>query len=144
MLPAVFPLLASDSEVTGFVGSSPARVYRHGEAPQTVALPYVTWFLSSGRPDNVIDDVAPVDEMTVQVDCWSDSDAEVEQLAEAVRNAIEPYHYITAIGPNGRDPETMRYRLGMTITFWMMRSVPELPPVPGVFVDGVFEDGVFV
>ena len=121
MLPEVFPLLAGDGEVTSFIGSNPVRAYLHGSAPQGVVAPYVTWFLSSGRPDNILDDTAPVDEMTVQVDCWSDSGAEVVMLAEAVRNAIEPFHHITAIGPNGRDPETMRYRLGMTITFWTQR-----------------------
>lgn len=118
MLPAVFPLLASDSEVTGFIGTNPVRVYRHGEAPQDVQKPYVTWFLSSGRPENILDGVAPIDEDSVQVDCWSDSDEEVVLLAEAVRAAIEPYHYMISKGPNGRDPETMRYRIGMTFTFW--------------------------
>ena len=62
-----------------------------------------------------------VDSYSVQIDCWSDSDAEVEQLAEAVRNAIEAEHHITSFGPNGRDPETMRYRIGMTFTFWNPR-----------------------
>jgi hypothetical protein len=118
MLPAVFPLLAADSDVASLVGPSPLRVYRHGEAPQKVALPYITWFLTSGRPENILDDVAPVDEDTVQIDCWSDSDAEVEQLATAVRAAIEPTHHLISKGPNGRDPETMRYRIGLTFTFW--------------------------
>ena len=121
MLPAVFPILAGDSDVTGFIGSAPARVYRHGEAPQGVARPYVTWFLSSGIPENTLGELPLVDSYSVQIDCWSDSDAEVEQLAEAVRNAIEAEHHITSFGPNGRDPETMRYRIGMTFTFWNPR-----------------------
>lgn len=122
MLPAVFAILANDSEVTGFIGSAPARVYRHGEAPQGVTAPYVTWFLVFGRPENCLDETPRIDAHSVQVDCWSDSDAEVEQLATAVRDAIEPFHHMIAVGPNGRDPETMRYRIGMTFTFWTDRS----------------------
>jgi hypothetical protein len=121
MLPAVFPLLAADSDVTGFIGTSPVRVYRHGEAPQGVVAPYVTWFVVSGAPENELDGLPRVDGYSVQVDCWSDADAEVEQLAEAVRNAIEPSHHMTAIVANGRDPETMRYRIGMTFDFWTKR-----------------------
>lgn len=121
MLPAVFPLLASDSTVTGFIGASPVRVYRHGEAPQGVVAPYVTWFVVSGSPENELDETPKVDGYTVQVDCWSDSDAEVEQLAEAVRDAIEPSHHMTAVIANGRDAETMRYRIGMSFSFWTER-----------------------
>jgi hypothetical protein len=121
MLPAVFPLLAGDSDVTSLIGTAPVRVYRHGEAPQKVVAPYVTWFLASGLPENVLDGTPPADSYSVQVDCWSNSDAEVEQLAQFVRDAIEPAHHMTSVGPNGRDPETMRYRIGMTFSFWTHR-----------------------
>ncbi|HKK31098.1 MAG TPA: DUF3168 domain-containing protein [Alphaproteobacteria bacterium] len=121
MLPAVFPILAGDSGVTGFIGTSPARVYRHGDAPQTVVAPYVTWFVVSGTPENELDELPKVDNYTVQVDCWSDSDAEVEQMAAAVRDALEAEYHMTAVGPNGRDPETKRYRIGMSFTFWTSR-----------------------
>lgn len=127
MLPAVFEILAADSGVTGFIGTSPPKIYRHGEAPQTVngvplRPPYVTWFLVSGTPLNHLDGLPPIDEYSVQVDCWSGSDEEVEQLAKAVRDAIEPEHHMISVGPNGRDPETMRFRIGMTFTFWNHRS----------------------
>lgn len=122
MLPALFPLLANDSDVASLVGASPARVYRHGEAPQNVVRPYVTWFVASGTPANALDEAPWIDEYSVQVDCWSDSDAEVEQLATFVRDAIEPVAHMISIGPNGRDPDTMRFRIGMTFTFWRGRQ----------------------
>jgi len=121
MLPAVFPILAGDSEVTGFIGAAPVRAYRHGEAPQTVALPYVTWFVSTGAPENHLDGLPPVDSYSVQVDCWSDDQDQVEALATAVRDAIEHEHHMTAVIANGRDPTTMRYRIGMIFSFWTHR-----------------------
>lgn len=121
MLPAVFPLLAQDSDVTSYIGSAPARVYRHGDAPQTVSAPYITWFVVSGTPENTLADAPRVDGYSVQVDCWSDSDEEVERLAEAVRNAIEPSHHMISVGLNGRDPDSMRYRISLTFTFWTPR-----------------------
>lgn len=121
MLPDVFLLLANADEVTSLIGDSPVRAYRHGAAPQRVTLPYVTWFVGSANPANSLDGVPSVDEYTVQIDCWSEADEQVECLAEAVRDAIEPEHYMISIGPNGRDPETMRYRVSMTFTFWTDR-----------------------
>lgn len=119
MLPGVYAILANAAGVTAIIGSPP-RVYRHGEASQGVALPYVTWFVSSTNPANNLDDVPPTDQYTVQVDCWSKSDAQVETLAAAVRDAIEPEHHLIGLS-NGRDPETMRYRISMTFTFWTDR-----------------------
>lgn len=118
MLPQVKALLVSDSDVAGLVGT---RVYRHGDAPQNVALPYVTWFLVSGLPENEMSELPKIDAHHVQVDCWSNSDLEVEALATAVRDAIEPEHHMTAVAVNGRDPETKRYRIGMTFIFWTHR-----------------------
>lgn len=121
MLPEVFPMLAGDGEVVSMIGSAPVRAYEFGFAPQTVAVPYVTWFLSSGRPDNCLDGVAPVDEDTVQVDCWARSRAEAKQLAQAVREAIEPEQYLTSVSGVSVDPDTKRFRITLTFTFWTPR-----------------------
>lgn len=121
MLPGVFEVINASTAVKAIIGTNPVRCYRHGEAPQKVARPYLTWYLASGRPENSLDEVPRVDENTAHIDCWSDSDAQVETLAKAVRDAIEPTHHMISIGPNGRDPETMRYRLGMDFTFWTDR-----------------------
>lgn len=121
MLPPVFQLIAASTAVKAIIGSNPVRCYRHGEAPQKVQVPYLTWYLPSGRPEIHLDEVPRVDENTVHIDCWSNDDAQVVTLATAVRDAIEPSHPMISIGPNGRDPETMRYRLGMDFTFWTDR-----------------------
>ena len=120
MLPPVYALLAANSGVTNFVGSDPSRIYRHGNAPQRVATPYITWYTTLA-PENDISDLPRIDKNTVQIDVWSEKDAEVEELAEAVRDAVEPFHHMISAGPNTRDPETMRYRITLIFTFWTDR-----------------------
>ena len=111
-------LLSASAPVKALIGSSPVRAYRHGSAPQGVTAPYVTWFLVSGLPELNVSGTPSVDQHTVQVDCWSDTDAGVEALATAVRNAIEPTHHMTRIAINDRDPETLRFRIGLQFDFW--------------------------
>lgn len=121
MLPNVFTLLKASAAVKALVGSSPLRAYRHGNAPENVAKPYITWS-ATAAPENQLDGVPFTDRHNVQVDAWADDDATVETLAIAIRDAIEPTQHMTGFGPSARDPETMRYRFTLTFTFWLDRS----------------------
>lgn len=125
MLPQVFPLLSASSAVKALIGSNPVRAYRHGVAPQNVVAPYVTWFVVTGIPENTLEDLPRVDRYEVQVDCWSENTGtgatQIETLAEAVRDAIEPDAYMTSVIANTRDEETQRYRIAMQFTFWTER-----------------------
>lgn len=125
MFPQVFELLAAAPAVTQIVGTTPPRIYRHGIAPQTPAGAYITWFVVYGRPENNLSDLPPADEYTVQVDCWSDNTGtartQIETLARAVRDAIEPHHHVTGVVVNEQDAETQRFRIGLQVTFWTHR-----------------------
>lgn len=127
MLPIIFPIIAADGDVTAIIGSSPVRFYRHGKAPQNVVAPYCTWFMVSGIPENTLDELPRVDRFSVQIDCWSDNtgtgDEEVETLARAIRDAIEPYHYMTGVVIDGIDPDTQRHRIGLQVTVWQDREM---------------------
>jgi len=126
MLPDVFTLL-NVSAVQAYVGTNPARIYKHGTAPQNVTAPYVTWFLVSGTPENHLDGTPPVDNCSIQVDAWSDNagskaaQVAATGLANALRDAIEDAHDITSFGNDSQDYETQRYRVSMTFTFWNPR-----------------------
>jgi hypothetical protein len=85
------------------------RIYRHGSAPQNVVRPYVTWSVGGGA-ENAFDGAA-ADVFRVQVDSWSDTDAGVEALALAVRDAMEPHAHLIAYVADERDFETQRYRI---------------------------------
>lgn len=125
MLPQVFPLLRDAPAVTALIGTNPVRAYRHGKAPQNTVAPYVTWFVVTGTPENTLDDLPKIDRFEVQVDCWSDNTGtggtQVETLAQAVRDALEPSAYMTAVVANTQDQETQRYRIGLQFTFWHHR-----------------------
>lgn len=125
MFPNVFALLKDSAAVTAIIGTSPCRAYEHGSAPQGVTAPYVTHFVVSGSPENCLADTPPADRYSVQIDCWSDNAGTgslgVKTLAEAVRDALEPHGHMVALGVNGRDPDTMRYRIGLIFDFWEIR-----------------------
>lgn len=97
------------------------RAYRHGMAPEGVARPYVTWSVPGGAPENTFDG-ADADVFRVQVDCWSDSDEEVELLASAVRAALEPAAHLVAYVADERDFQTQRYRMGFAFDFILSRN----------------------
>lgn len=125
MLPPVFQTLKASSAVTNIVGTNPPRIYRHGEAPAHVVNPpagsqiaYITWLLVSGEPENNLSDPPPVDRQSVQVDCWHPTDAGVEALGDAVRDAIEAVTHVTQYRNRPRDPDTRRYRVSIDADFW--------------------------
>lgn len=121
MLPPVFTTLKASSAVKAIVGTNPPRIYRHGSAPQDTSKPYIVWFLVTGTPENHLSGTPPVDRMTVQVDCYHQTDAGIELMAEAVRDAIEPYAHMTAIPVNEREPETLLYRMAMEFDWFVDR-----------------------
>lgn len=118
MLPPIYTILSGDSGVAALVGT---RIYPHGEAPEGVARPYVTWFMVTGIPENELDDLPSVDRCPVQIDCWSETSAGVVALAMAVRDAVESHSHMTAAPFNGREPETKLYRIAIQIDYWLSR-----------------------
>lgn len=117
MLPPVRATIAANATANALLAG---RVYRHGEAPQGVVRPYVTWHIAGGAPENGFDG-AHVDVFRVQVDCWSDSDEGVATLASAVRGAIEGSAHLVGYIANERDKETARFRIGMAFDWIVSR-----------------------
>lgn len=126
MLVDVRSLLAESADVTAIIGSNPVRAFPHGDAPQSQKGAYVTFAVIYAQPENNLSHLPLVDRQTVQVDCWSGTDgagaAEIYALGRAVRDALEPHGHMTAVIANGRDAETMRYRIGMRFDFWRDRE----------------------
>jgi len=120
MLPPVFTLLTAAAPVTTLIGSPP-RAYRHGRAPQSVTAPYVTWDVPASAPERQLTGVPLADRCNVRVDCWADDDAQVEALAQAVRDAMEPSCESLGVVVDERDATTNRYRLSLSFDFWLLR-----------------------
>lgn len=129
MLPKVRSTLQASSAVVALVGP---RVYRHNNAPQDLisdararGIGYVTWFLVTGDPQNTLSELPSKDRMTIQVDCWHPDDVTCEQIAINVRNAIEPYAYMTGQPIDARDPATKLYRMALQFDWFVDRPLPE-------------------
>lgn len=118
MLPPVFQTLTNNSPVNAIVAD---RIYRHSNAPQGVNKPYITWGIISGVPENSLSDIPDIDRLPIQVDCYHQTDAGIEELAIAVRNAIEPIAHMTNIPINERETETKLYRITLEFDWWLKR-----------------------
>lgn len=122
MFPPVFQTLKTSQEVKDIVGTSPPRIFRHGDVPQDLERPYISWFLVLGVPENTLSELPIIDRLTVQIDCWHQTDKGVELLATAVRDALEPVCVMTGIVVNMRESETRLFRIGMMFDFLQNRS----------------------
>lgn len=126
MLPDVFTLLATTA-IKAIVGTNPARIYRHGKAPQGVTAPYITWFLISATPENTLSETPAVDQDSVQVNLWGKNDGskasedQLNALAVLVRDAIEEDHHITSVFNDDLDSTTERPRISFIYTDWKSR-----------------------
>ena len=114
MLPPVFTLLKSNATVTSIVGE---RIYRHGNAPEGVARPYITWFVVSGMPELNVSSTPCTDRDMVQIDCWSESDSQIETLAYAVRAVLDSAGIANRIVQDSRENDTKLYRIALEADF---------------------------
>lgn len=117
MNPPVFTLAKADAGVTAVLGTNPTRLYGFGEAPQGVDVPYATWQLTIGTPENYVNQTPDMDSMSVQVDVYGDTSASVLSVATALRNAYEPHAHVTLFQSWPRDPETNRLRYTLQVEF---------------------------
>jgi hypothetical protein len=119
MFPPIFEILTDSGAVTAIVGD---RIYGHNEAPQKATRPYVTWFLVSSVPENLLDEPPDIDRCSVQIDCWHQSGSGVRTLAEAVRGAVEQVSYVTEILFDQREAETNLFRVALQIDYFHQRG----------------------
>ena len=114
MLPNVYQQLRTNATVVNLVGT---RIYRHGSAPQDVVKPYITWSVSMGMPYDNVSASPCADKDTVQIDCWSETDEGIENLAYAVRSALDSALISNRIMLNTRENDTKLYRITVETDF---------------------------
>lgn len=114
MLPNVYQTLRGNATVVSTVDK---RIYRHGSAPQNVVKPYITWFIVTGTPVDVINAAPCSDRDTVQIDCWSETDESIEIIAYAVRQALDSNLISNRIVINMRENDTKLYRIAIEADF---------------------------
>jgi hypothetical protein len=116
MLPPVASILRASAPVLAIVSD---RIFRHGDAPQNVTKPYITWSVSSDSPYNQLSDVASMDMVSIDVSCWHPTDSGAEDLAVLVSDAIERHAYMGSITVDEREPETKLYNITMQFDWHM-------------------------
>lgn len=84
---AIFARLGAVSAVTSLIAT---RVYAF-PAPADVTRPYVTYQMISNPRERTIDGVTGLTRARMQLDCWAATPAEAEDVAAAVRQALEGF-----------------------------------------------------
>lgn len=121
MKPAIYEIVSADTGVEALLGEHPnMRFVPFGRGPQSPAYPYAVWQVISATPENYQDKTPDVDRIAVQVDCYSPDPNVVDQVAIAIRDAIEPHAHMTRFA-DGREPQTENYRVSMDFEFWTDR-----------------------
>lgn len=113
MFPKVYRAIHT-AAVEAIVGD---RIGRHGFVAQTEQRPYITWQIVVGQPYDNLSSAPCGDFTTVQLDCYHDTDAGAEQLALAVRAALDAALISNRVVLDNRDPDTKLYRVGMEADF---------------------------
>lgn len=122
MLPPIFGLLNAAAPVKALVGTAPVRIYRPGSVPAGLTQPYVVWSIISGLPENTLSDLPTADRVTLQVDCYSNTEGGIVALATAVRNALEPAAHMTGIPVDMRETEEPKlFRMALQFDWFLAR-----------------------
>lgn len=121
MVAPIFKVCAANASVVALLGSSPTRLYPHGEAPEGVAKPYAVWQVISGSPINYLNGQPDTDRYGLQVDVYADKAADAALVVAAIRKAIGSRAYVTGFGVDSRDTETKNYRKGFDVA-WLVSA----------------------
>lgn len=117
----IFPLLLKSEEVRNLISNDDGmlRAFKFGFVDEDVRMPYVVWQSASGNPFNNISDRPSGDRIILQIDVYDTDPDVVEQLAQAVRYAIELNCNVVSYRDIDQDPEDKSYHIGFD-TSWIL------------------------
>jgi hypothetical protein len=123
MTPPIFSLCYTDTTVQSFLGDgSKLRFYPFGEAAENEQLPYATWQLVGGAPENYLGTLPDIDSLSTQVDVFAKTASEAREIAEAIRDVVEISAYVTSWDGESRDAATRSYRHTFTVDWFVSRN----------------------
>ncbi len=103
------------------LSGNPPRIYGKGQAPQGTLAPYITWFVVVDQPYDHLSGAPGADNDTIQIDCWAGPDDDQEtvcnNLAKAVRDALDAAGQANRIIIDHREPDTKFFRVGLQVDF---------------------------
>lgn len=122
MYPPINAICVANAGVQAVLGTSPTRFYPFGESVQSGAKPYAAWQVIGGSPENFINQAPDMDLFSLQVDAYATTATAARAVAQALRDAIEPYAHIVAWRGESREPDTKLYRYSFDVDWWVPRE----------------------
>jgi len=110
--PAVKALLESDGIL---------RVCKFGSAPDEPQAPYVTWQTISGDSNSNLDSRPVSDNAIIQIDVYATDEDVVDQVAKAIRFAIELDCYVVRYGEADKEPVRGMPHYSFEVSWIVMR-----------------------
>lgn len=119
----IFPLLAQSDEVRSLISNDDGtlRAFKFGFAGDEVQMPYVVWRNITGSAFNNINDRPSGDQIIVQIDVYDTDPDIVDQLAQAVRYAIELNCSVSSYRDIDQDPDDKSYHIGFDVIWVLIR-----------------------
>ena len=143
MYPPIFKVCRADPAVTALLLlDGELRLYPHGRAPQGVVYPYVTWQVINGSPENYLAGRPDTDAFTLQVNCYGNTGTQAQNVAGAIRDAIELTAYVVNWAGDDTDPETNKPYVSFDIDWLVKRTVPAHAAPVSPYVLLVDENGI--
>ena len=98
----LYNTLNSDAGVRAIVGqaTSPqqSKIY-HGRAPESVTIPWISYFIVAGNRKHTLPGVSDMEDQLIQLNCVDKSPGQAQALADAVFAALEGDGFLS--GMNG-------------------------------------------
>jgi len=93
------------------------RISSHGGAARTDKRPYITWQIVTGDPYSNLSSAPGGDFTSVQIDCYHEDETGAEELALAVRAALDALLIVNRVVIDTIDSDTQLYRVGLEADF---------------------------
>jgi hypothetical protein len=117
-----FIVCKADPTVQALLGGALPRIYPFGAAPQNVIKPYVVYQSAGGFPFNMLNCRPDADSQDLQIDVYGMTTQSSEEVAKAIRYAVELQCNISNYRGTIREPETLLYRSGFDLTWLVNRT----------------------
>jgi hypothetical protein len=103
----IFKLARADPTIIALLESNNIlRIWKFGRAPDEPEAPYVTWQMITGDSNGNLDSRPVSDNAIIQIDVYATDEDVVDQVAKAIRYAIELDCYVVRYGEADNDPVT--------------------------------------
>ena len=106
MLPPVLETIALNVTVLGVFGYNPLRVFPFGQAPEGTIMPYATWSIIDGTPENCLGGDPDIDQYEIGFQVYAKEGATCRTAAGVLIKALEKNFVTSGFGPEYVDAET--------------------------------------